>query len=50
MTNADKMFEELGYKKKVYPKDHFYYGEYKKDSDNIIVFDKDKKFYKTRRI
>ena len=47
MSEADKLFEQLGYEKEIYPANHFYFAKYKKDADNIIVFEKDKEFYKT---
>ena len=45
MTNADKMFEELGYKETT---TMVYKTRYYKDNENVIKFSEDKKVYKTR--
>ena len=47
MTNADKLFEELGYKKDEF-KDEIDYSNYGAINSNFIVFRKEHKtFYKT---
>ena len=41
MTNADKMFEELGYKEKMPEPGRYYSIKYYKDDDNVIYFDEE---------
>lgn len=43
MSEADKLFEELGYKLVKATEYRSYYLKYYKDDDNIIYFDKDDK-------
>lgn len=46
MSEADKMFEELGYKKITRGRGYTYLVKYYQDEDNIIYFCEDKTFYK----
>ena len=48
MSEADKMFEELGYKKFTRERGHTYLLKYYKDRDNVFYFyDQDKSVDKT---
>jgi len=45
--SADKLFEELGYKKETFKEDRCYLLRFKKDNDNVIYFERDKTFHKS---
>ncbi len=46
MSEADKLFKELGYKLIPQVENRSYFLKYKKDDDNIIYFDEDKEIHK----
>ena len=46
MSDADKLFEQLGYKLIPQVEYRSYFLKYKKDDDNIIYFDEDKEIHK----